>query len=129
MIIQNGNYANQQSPPAGRVSDDASRVVLAAAGVGAGRGVELPQGTAQPVASRPVPAEQLKQAVETINKALKLSNRNLEFSVDEESHRVIVKLTDTETGEVIRQIPSEETLAISRSIGEFQQGLLLHRQA
>jgi len=30
---------------------------------------------------------------------------------------------------VIRQIPSEETLEIARSIGQFQQGLLLKQQA
>ena len=70
-----------------------------------------------------------KQAVEEINRAMRQSNRNLEFSVDDATSRVVVRLTDTETGEVIRQIPSEETLAISRSIGEFQQGLLLKQKA
>jgi flagellar protein FlaG len=57
------------------------------------------------------------------------SNRNLEFSVDEDTDRLVVKLTDRETGELIRQFPSEETLAISRSIGEFQQGFLLKQKA
>jgi flagellar protein FlaG len=49
--------------------------------------------------------------------------------VDEDTDRLVVKLTDRETGELIRQFPSEETLAISRSIGEFQQGFLLKQKA
>jgi flagellar protein FlaG len=36
---------------------------------------------------------------------------------------------DSSTGEVIRQYPSEETLAISRNIEHFQQGLLLTKKA
>jgi len=36
---------------------------------------------------------------------------------------------DTETGDVIRQFPSEDMLAISRSIDRFQQGLLLKQKA
>ena len=84
---------------------------------------------ATPVAAPKATSEQLKQAVEEINRAMRQSNRNLEFSVDDATSRVVVRLTDTETGEVIRQIPSEETLAISRSIGEFQQGLLLKQKA
>jgi flagellar protein FlaG len=64
-----------------------------------------------------------------MNQAMRQSNRALEFSVDEESERLVVKLTDGETGEVIRQIPSDETLAISRYIADVQQGLLLSQKA
>jgi flagellar protein FlaG len=77
---------------------------------------------------QPTP-EQLKAAVSEINKVMQQSNRNLEFSMDDDTHRLVVRLTDTETGELIRQIPSDETLAISRSIGEFQQGFLLKQKA
>jgi flagellar protein FlaG len=85
----------------------------------------LPHAAAAPQASN----EQLKKAVEEINRAMQQSGRNLQFSVDSATDRVVVRLTDTETGEVIRQIPSEETLEIARSIGQFQQGLLLKQQA
>lgn len=84
----------------------------------------------QPVAATKQPtAEQLKGAVDSINQAMRQSNRGLEFSVDSETKRPIVKMVDMETGEVIRQIPSDETLAISRSIDHFQQGLLLKQEA
>jgi flagellar protein FlaG len=39
-----------------------------------------------------------------------------------------VRVVDTVTGEVIRQVPSEELLAISRSIDKLQ-GLLLRQEA
>ena len=71
------------------------------------------------------PAELLQHAIEKINLVLQQKNRALEFSVDTESSRIIVKVIDTETGDLIRQLPSETTLAISRSISESQQGLLL----
>lgn len=72
---------------------------------------------------------QLDQAIKHINLVLQQANRNLEFSLDEETKRVIVKIVDTETGDVIRQIPSEETLAIARVISDFQKGLLLRQTA
>ena len=131
MIIQNGNQMNQNPQPVVRVGDDASKVVAAASGVEPGRGVavELPQIATRPSAPQQASFEKLKQAVDDINKAMRQSDRNLAFSVDGDSQRIVVKLTDTETGEVIRQIPSEETLAIARSIGDFQQGMLLKQKA
>jgi flagellar protein FlaG len=82
--------------------------------------------------SNPAPqpsAEQLKNVVEGINKMLKQANRSLEFSVDKDTNRQVVKLVDSETGDVIRQFPSDEMLAISRAIDQVQQGLLLKQQA
>src|SRR3990170_6273058 len=43
---------------------------------------------------------------------LKRLNTELRFEVDSESKEVIVKIVDPENDEVIRQIPSEEILAI-----------------
>lgn len=74
-------------------------------------------------------AEQVKAAVRELNRAMQQSNRALEFSVDDDSDRVVVRLKDGATGETIRQIPSEETLAIARYISEVQQGLLLSQKA
>lgn len=89
-------------------------------------------GLQQTVESKPLPqpsAEQLKNVVESINKALKQANRNLEFSVDKDTNKQVVKLVDSETGDVIRQFPTDEMLAISRAIDQAQQGLLLKQEA
>lgn len=117
MIIQNTPLMNQAVLPAARAHGAAhteSKVV-----------VDTP---AHNVPQQPSAAE-LKNAVETLNKAMQQSNQNLEFSVDTDTKKVVVKMVDTSTGQLIRQFPSEETLAISRGIEQFQQGLLLKQKA
>ena len=77
-----------------------------------------------------VPApEQVQQAVQMINKTMQTFSRNLEFSVDDAAvGKTVVKVVDKETGDVIRQIPSQETLNIARALDRLQ-GLLIRRQA
>lgn len=132
MLIPNVSNATQASPPARLTSDGAPGVVVATpSNVDASPSVpvESPQVAVKAnTPQQPSPAE-LKQAVENINKVLKQNNKNLEFSVDTDTKKVLVKLVDTETGDVIREFPSEEALAIARSIDQFQQGLLLKQQA
>lgn len=50
---------------------------------------------------------------------LKRLNTELRLEVDQKSDRVIVKIVDQGTKQVIRQIPSEELLAISERLEEF----------
>jgi flagellar protein FlaG len=53
---------------------------------------------------------------------------SLQFSLDQDTGRTVVKMVDTQTAEVLRQFPSEEMLAISKSIDRMQ-GLLINREA
>jgi len=131
MFVQNGNRPAPDLPVLGRGGNEGAKAPVATPGSGAGRdaAVELPKVAVQPVAQQQPSPEQVKTAVEQLNKAMRQSSRNLEFSVDESTNRVVVRMTDATTGEVIRQIPSEETLAIARAIGDFQQGLLLSQKA
>ena len=76
-----------------------------------------------------VSTQELKSAVAVINQAMQQSNQALEFSVDTDTEQTVVRMVDTSTGELIRQYPSEATLAISRGIEQFQQGLLLTQKA
>ncbi len=130
MFIQNtGNMAHAPQPVM-HGSDGAPNVVVARSNVEVqqpGVSLELPQVAAKPAAEPS--AAQLQNAVDNINKALKQENRNLEFSVDEITKKTVFQLKDTETGDVIRQYPTEEMLAISRSIDQIQQGLLLKQKA
>ena len=41
---------------------------------------------------------------------------SLAFSIDDESGKTIARVTDAQTGEMIRQIPSKELLEIARSL-------------
>lgn len=71
---------------------------------------------------------QLKQAIREINQTVQATARDLEFSVDPETRATVVKVIDHASGEVIRQIPAEETLEIARSLDRLQ-GLLLKQKA
>jgi flagellar protein FlaG len=85
------------------------------------------------VAQTPTPqqpsSEQVKQAVEAVRQMVKSTNANsLDFSIDEQSGKTVVRITDAETGEVIRQIPSKEMLEIAHSLDKVQ-GMLLRQKA
>ncbi|MFK0268854.1 flagellar protein FlaG [compost metagenome] len=68
-------------------------------------------------------AEKVKHAVSEIEKFLKASQRNLEFSTDEESGKIVVKVIATDSGELIRQLPSEEALRIAHSLSDVKSVL------
>jgi len=115
----------------------------------AARPVERPlaDATALPVAGRapaiavdtvnavkgaaPVPTlEQVSQAVSKLNKSPQAQSQGLEFSIDNDSKRTIVKVVDQTTKEVLRQIPSPEALEIAKSLeaGE-NKGFLIKQTA
>ncbi|MHB1188854.1 MAG: flagellar protein FlaG [Thiobacillus sp.] len=91
--------------------------------------VVLPQTAVRPVAEQQPSSTQLQGAVDSLNQALKQSNKNLEFTVDTETKNPVVKLVDSETGDVIRQYPTEEALSIAKAIDSFQQGMLIKQEA
>jgi flagellar protein FlaG len=68
------------------------------------------------------------EAVDSINRAMKTLSNRIEFSIDEDSKRQVVKVIDPDTREVIRQMPSEEALQIAKALDRLQ-GLLIKHQA
>lgn len=55
--------------------------------------------------------------------------KELQFSVDQESGKSIVTLTDRATKEVLWQIPSEVALRISKELDQFTKGSLVNQKA
>lgn len=87
------------------------------------------------VAANAVPAvspaeerQRVKQAVEQVNKAVPSFSRNLQFSVDEDTNKNIVRVVDTTSGELIRQIPSEEIIEIAKALDKLQ-GMIIRQKA
>lgn len=75
------------------------------------------------------PSEQLQNAVESLKQIIELRAPNsLAFSIDDSTGKTIVRISDAQTGEMIRQIPSEEMLDIARSLDKMQ-GMLLRQEA
>jgi flagellar protein FlaG len=52
----------------------------------------------------------------------------LQIEVDPDLHRVVVKIINKDTNEVIRQIPIKEALAMEKQLSD-QKGLLLEEHA
>jgi flagellar protein FlaG len=71
---------------------------------------------------------QLNDAVKKINETLKGLSQNLEFSIDEDSQRTVVKVVDQQTKDVIRQIPTPEAMEIAKALDRVQ-GLLIRQEA
>ncbi|MDD5176134.1 MAG: flagellar protein FlaG [Sterolibacterium sp.] len=88
---------------------------------------------ASPKTPMPAPqqpsSEQIRKAVESVKQMVNSTSANsLDFSIDEQSGKTVVRVTDSDTGEVIRQIPSKEMLEIARSLDQMQ-GMLLKQKA
>jgi flagellar protein FlaG len=54
-----------------------------------------------------------------INSKIKMSNTQLQYSIDEETQRISIKVIDQDTDKVIREIPPEETLEAIKKIWEI----------
>lgn len=72
----------------------------------------------------PVSAGDLRAAMENVNRYLRSVNSDVQFSVDDSTGRTVVRVIDPGTREVIRQMPSEEMLAISHAL-DRSAGLLV----
>ncbi len=64
--------------------------------------------------------QDVEAAVATIQDFVQSVRRDLNFSLEEGSGRVVVKVTDAGSGDVIRQIPSEEALQLAENLSEVR---------
>ena len=101
------------------------------------QGKEVPsQAVSTPEKSTPEKKDEIAKAVEQLSSHVQNLNRDLLFSVEEELGlgRTVVKVLDSETKEVIRQIPAEEVLKIAKQLQEIieanasSEGLFLEEQ-
>ncbi|ATB66863.1 flagellar protein FlaG [Pseudomonas mosselii] len=67
---------------------------------------------------KPHTREDLEKAVGEIRDFVQSSQRKLDFSIDDSTGRVVVKVIATESGDVIRQLPSETALKLAQSLSE-----------
>ncbi len=74
---------------------------------------------------------ELEAALEKLNQHMRENARDIEFSVDEATDRTIITVRQTETGEIIRQIPSDGLLEFAHQV-EMQlqdpKGLLFNSE-
>jgi flagellar protein FlaG len=70
---------------------------------------------------------ELQEAVGAANEKLLQRGQKLDIGVDEESGTIVIRVSDQKTGEMIRQMPSEEALRITRSIDRLT-GILVDQK-
>ncbi len=58
----------------------------------------------------PVSERVVIEAIQKANKAISGGNRRFEFSIHEKTNEIVVKVFDTDTNELIREIPNEKVL-------------------
>ena len=93
-------------------------------------------GNVSPQSSAPsdakVSLEEVTEAVSNITDYVQNISRDLQFQVDQHVGSTVVTVLDHETQEVIRQIPSEEVVAMARYIAENApdpvKGLLMNSE-
>ncbi len=68
----------------------------------------------------------LQEAVSRLNEQLQSKGRDLSFSLDERIDRSIITVKNLQTGEVVRQIPTEEVVRMAHSI-EDMKGVLFNK--
>lgn len=82
----------------------------------------------QAAVAQPASRAEVAEAVRRANEFIKPVSDSVEFSLDQDSGRLVVKMVDLETRQIIRQFPSEEMLSLARAMDKLQ-GLLLEREA
>jgi len=103
----------------------------AGSGLPAEAGQQLLNEDVSTLAQEPATQEEVAEAMENLKQAVAgVSDmaRNLQFSIDEDTGRTVVKIVDPDTKEIIRQIPSEQLLSIAKSLAT-STGLLVKQQA
>ncbi len=70
----------------------------------------------------------LEQAVGKIRQALQQADSHLQIEIDPDLERVIVKVVNGDSDEVIRQIPPKALLDLAKNLSE-QKGVILREQA
>lgn len=104
-------------PQPARLTDDRS-----AARSASGKQVP-PTGEVRPEPEPPKESEVMR-AVEMLANHARNLGRELQFEIDSDSGKTLIKVIDPETEEVVRQIPSEEAVARARSLDADDMNLI-----
>ena len=74
-------------------------------------------------------AEDLQNAVDKVNDFVQNVQRDLLFSVDEDTERTVVKVIEASSGEIIRQIPDETFMELARKMKEYGEVQLVNAKS
>ncbi|APD89125.1 flagellar biosynthesis protein FlaG [Alteromonas mediterranea] len=119
-VEQSSNRSEQQPRDQNQFANSVKQIQVEATTVGE---KNISQASGEQVDNKDVERNgaQLDEAVAKVESFLKVQNRELTFTIDDETKRSVVTVKDSQSGDVIRQIPSEEVLKLAERIQELQQ--------
>ena len=85
------------------------------------------QRTEKTTTDKPNP-NKLDEVAAELSDMMSMMRKGLAFKVDEHSGQAVVSVLDRDTGDVIRQMPSEEALALAEKLSEVT-GILMKTEA
>lgn len=91
-------------------------------------GIEVDPLKAPEAVNKSAEAGEIEKAVKDVQDFVTGMNQNIQFSIDKESGKTIIKVIDRQTEQILRQIPSEEMLQIAKALGKLD-GLLVKQTA
>jgi len=109
-----------QAGGSGRAAAREGEAAAAARQEIAAGGSAAPARQAPDAAAQRQSAQELAQATSDISDYIQTVSRSLQISVDSDLGTTVIKVMDTETEELVRQIPAEEVLRIARLLSEQQ---------
>ncbi|WP_456406940.1 flagellar protein FlaG [Thiolapillus sp.] len=68
--------------------------------------------------------QKVSEAVSRLNDYVQTIRRELKFSIDEASGRTVITVLDAQTKEVIRQIPPEEVVSLSKNLEKKESAII-----
>lgn len=89
-------------------------------------GKELPQ--VQEKETAEVQEKEVAEAVSKLNEYVQKTQRHLDFQLDEESGRTVVRVYDTDSDKLVRQIPDEAALELAKKLNSEEPSLLFSAQ-
>ena len=72
-----------------------------------------------PSAREEIPREQVEKAVDKLNRLMGIIDKRYEYSINEESNRLSVRIVDQQTGEVLAEIPTKQAMELLNSFSQM----------
>lgn len=84
----------------------------------------IQKATEEAVNHQPLTPKQLEKVAQQLQDFVGDLNRNIEFSVDKDSGRDVIKVTDKDSGDLLKQYPSEEVLTLVSKLSDMVGGFI-----
>ena len=124
-LVQKNSTPLSSSSAAGAYGKEQASAVSKIEGSKIESGKELPQNV-KLIAD--ISEEQVKDAVSKLNDYVQSTERTLDFQMDEDSGKTVIKVYDTLSSELIRQIPNELALELAQNLNDEEPSLLFSAQ-